>query len=157
MILRILISALALLAGATCALAQAVEPELMGHWKVIKTVDAQESTSISSDDADKLVGKDMVITATRITFEAEACISPVFKRSQHPTSSFFRREYKMDPSKLRLPNPVVEVAVQCNQPSPISFIYIQGRRHIIFYWRGFFLRALKQTNTSAGVLPQDVR
>lgn len=118
---------------------------LMGRWAVTGTADAQETTSLSSDDVDKLTGTEIVFTPESVRFSSEMCNKPTFKQTRHRKIGFFRREYKMDPKHLRLPDPVTEVAINCQAPSPISFVYVQDRRHIVFYWKGFFLNAEKRS------------
>jgi hypothetical protein len=114
---------------------------VLGRWTVTGTAGAQETTSLSSDDVDKLIGTDIVITPEAARFSDEKCDKPAFKQARHNTAGFFRREYKLDPSSMRLPDPVTEVAIDCLAPSPISFVYVRDKRHIVFFWRGFFLDA----------------
>lgn len=117
---------------------------LIGRWKVTGTAGAQETTSLSSDDVDKLTGADFVVTPESVQFLDEKCDKPAFKQARHDTAGFFRREYKLDPRSMRLPDPVTEIAIDCFAPSPISFVYIRDKRHIIFFWRGFFLNAERE-------------
>lgn len=114
---------------------------LIGRWTVTGTAGAQETTSLSSDDVDKLTGADFVVTPESVQFSDEKCDKPAFKQARHDTAGFFRREYKLDPRSIRLPDPVTEIAIDCLAPSPISFVYIRDERHIVFFWRGFFLNA----------------
>lgn len=114
---------------------------LLGRWTVIGTAGAQDTTSLSSDDVDKLVGTDFVVTAESVQFSGEQCDKPTFKQSRHNTTGFFRREYKLDPRSMRLPDPVTEIAIDCLSPSPITFVYVRDKRNIVFFWRGFFLNA----------------
>lgn len=114
---------------------------LLGRWTVIGTAGAQETTSLSNDDVDKLVGTDFVVTAESVQFAGEQCDKPTFKQSRHNTTGFFRREYKLDPRSMRLPDPVTEMAIDCLSPSPITFVYVRDKRNIVFFWRGFFLDA----------------
>jgi hypothetical protein len=116
---------------------------VLGRWAVTGTADAQETTSLSSDDVDKLVGANFVVTPESVQFADEKCDKPVFKLTRHSTAGFFRREYRLDPRNMRLPDPVTEVAIVCLAPSPISFVYVRDKRHIVFFWRGFFLNAEK--------------
>jgi len=120
---------------------------LYGNWAITGVADAQEITSLSSDDADKLTGKTFVVQSSEIRFDGETCLHPQFKKSSQSTESFFRREYKMTPKKLRLPNPVTEVEVTCDAPSEISFIYRRNKGEIVIFWNGFFLNAQKSAST----------
>lgn len=131
---------LALIASAGMA-ARDAGSALIGRWTITGTAGAQETTSLSSDDVDKLTGADFVVTPETVQFSDEKCDKPTFKQSRHATAGFFRREYKLDPRSIRLPDPVTEIAIDCSAPSPISFVYIRDKRHIVFFWRGFFLNA----------------
>lgn len=114
---------------------------VLGRWTVTGTAGAQETTSLSSDDVDKLVGTEFVITAESVQFAGEKCDKPTFKQSRHNTTDFFWREFKLDPGSMRLPDRVTEIAIDCLLPSPITFVYFRDQRHIVFFWRGFFLDA----------------
>ncbi|MDC8760550.1 hypothetical protein [Janthinobacterium fluminis] len=129
------------LVSASCLAGDGARSALFGRWVVTGTADAQETTSLSSDDADKLTGTDFIVTAESVRFSDEICDKPKFKQASYGTAVFFRREYKLDPRKLRLPDPVTEITIDCLAPSPISFVYIKDKRHIVFFWKGFFLNA----------------
>lgn len=130
-----------LLCAAPHAAGSAVSPPLVGHWIVTGTADAQETTSLSSDDVEKLTGTEIVFTPQSVQFSNEVCAKPSFKLARHSSSAFFRREYKIDPKNLSLPDRVTEVEINCKAPSPISFFYFRDKRHVVFYWKGFFLNA----------------
>jgi hypothetical protein len=129
------------LSGSIGWAAQATESAMIGRWTVTGVADAQQTTSLPSDEVDKLMGTTLFVTSESVQFSSERCERPTFKETHHNTPQFFRREYKIDPRSLRLPNPVTEIAINCVEPSPIEFIYIKDKRHIVFYWRGFFLSA----------------
>lgn len=117
---------------------------VLGRWTVTGTAGAQQTTSLSSDEVDRLIGTNFVVTPGSVQFSDEKCDKPAFKQARHDTAGFFRREYKLDPRNMRLPDPVTEIAIDCLAPSPISFVYIRDKRHIVFFWRGFFLNAERE-------------
>lgn len=135
------------LSAAAFAAGRDAHPPLMGHWTVTGAADAQETTSLSSDDVDKLTGTELVFTPEFVQFSNEICDKPKFKQARHSTASFFRREYKIVPKHLRLPDQVTEIEVSCQTPSPISFVYLRDRQHIVFYWKGFFLNAERRIDS----------
>lgn len=141
---RILLSIL-LLNVAAGAYAGTVGASLIGHWKVTGVVGAQETTSLSSDQADALAGKELVVAADSIQFNGDACVNPAPKATRHSRDHFFWREYKLDPKELPLPSTVTEFKTNCANLSSINFIYVRDRRQIVFFWKGFFLNAVKQT------------
>lgn len=138
-----LVALLALAAPASMA-ARDAGSALYGRWTVTGTAGAQETTSLSSDDVDKLIGSHFVIMPKSVQFSGETCDKPTFKQSRHNTTGFFRREYKLDPGSMHLPDPITEIAIDCLTPSPISFVYIRDQRHIVFFWQGFFLNATRE-------------
>lgn len=91
-----------------------------------------------------LKGRDFIVSAEAVLFDGESCMAPTFQQSRHATATFFRREYRMDPNPMRLPDPVSEIEIACRQPSPISYVYMRDQRHIVIFWRGFFLNAEKR-------------
>lgn len=141
MVRKLVFAGVLILNTASYAVGTDVRAPLTGRWRVTGTADAQETTSLSSDDVDKLTGTELVVTSDSVRFSNETCDKPTFKQTRHSTGGFFRREYKIDPKHLRLPDLVTEVAVTCQAPSPISFVYFRDKRHIVFYWKGFFLNA----------------
>ncbi|MEV4783781.1 hypothetical protein [Burkholderia sp. LMU1-1-1.1] len=141
---RFLIFAGLLVLGATHAVGGEIRSALTGRWTVTGTADAQETTSLSSDEVDKLTGTELVVTAESVRFSNETCDKPIFMLTRHSTASFFRREYKIDPIHLRLPHLVTEIEIVCQAPSPISFVYFKDKRHVVFFWKGFFLNAEKR-------------
>jgi hypothetical protein len=141
---RILMTIL-LLNVAAGACAGTVGANLIGHWKVTGVVGAQETTSLSSDQADALAGKELIVAADSIQFDGDACAQPALKASSHNRDQFFWKEYKLDPRELPLPSTVTEFKTNCANLSSINFIYVRDRRQIVFFWKGFFLNAVKQT------------
>jgi hypothetical protein len=126
------------------AFAGTTDANLYGRWKVTGVAGAQNTTSLSSDEIDKLKGDEFVIDAQTIRFAGEECAHPQMTKSIHSTESFFRREYKISPKGLNLPDPVTEFEVACDAPSPISYIYVRDGKVIVFFWNGFFLNATRQ-------------
>jgi hypothetical protein len=138
---------LAVVAMARAAAAN-LQIDLAGRWTVVGTAGAQETTALSSDDVDRLSGTDFVVTPESVQFSGEKCDKPTFRRSRHRTAEFFRRAYKLDPGSMRLPDTVTEISINCLTPSPISFVYIRDRQHIVLYWRGYFLNVEKREGHS---------
>lgn len=123
--------------------AEKMDTHIYGQWKITGVADAQETTSLSSDQADLLKGLNLVIAPKTVQFNGDVCTHPVFTVSRQNTMTFFLKAYKFDPKNLLLPDQVSEIQINCKNFSEINFLYIQNRRKIIFYWKGFFLRAVK--------------
>lgn len=116
---------------------------LYGNWRVTGVADSQETTSMSSDDADKLVGTDLVIAPDHVQFGDDICQKPSFTATRQRTRPLFRRDYRFEPKDMGLPDPVTQIKIDCTNPVDY-FIYIKGRNALIFYWQGFFLEAIRK-------------
>lgn len=121
--------------------AEKMAPHLYGRWKIIGVADAQESTSLSSDQVDLLTGTELIIAPKYVRFNGQVCKKPNYTLTRQHTQTFFRKSYVLDPKNLLLPDDVLEIQTNCENPTEINFIYVQNKRKIIFYWKGFFLRA----------------
>ncbi|NHZ64345.1 hypothetical protein [Massilia genomosp. 1] len=117
---------------------------LYGVWKISAVLDKQESTSLSSEDASKLVGTRLVIAPNSIRFGTADCVNPSFKVAQRRFYSYFVKHYNLEPKKLPLPDKVREITVTCREPVGIDFIYVRDREQLVLYWEGYFLNAVRQ-------------
>ncbi len=142
-----------LLVGSAQAFAAANGSQLHGHWKITGIAGAQDTTSLSSDQADLLAGSILDIGADSIGFNGETCHQPSLTVSRHNKQRFFRREFNFDPIGMPLPDIVTEFRIDCKNPSPIHFIYVRDKRQILFYWKGFFLNAVKERSAPATSTP----
>ncbi|UOD27981.1 hypothetical protein INH39_21175 [Massilia violaceinigra] len=116
-----------------------------GEWKITAVLDSQESTSLSDDEAGRLVGTRLVIAPDRVRFGKADCMHPSFKVAQRRFYPYFVKQYNFEPKKLPLPDKVREITVTCREPVGINFIYVRDREQLVLYWEGYFLNAVKQT------------
>jgi hypothetical protein len=57
----------------------------------------------------------------------------------------FRIGFQMpDTGRLKLPDPVTEIEVECTNPTDISLLYVRSKDQIVFVWSGIFFNAVKQ-------------
>ena len=138
-----LIAIIAILGLSTALHAAPVASKLYGSWRIAGVADAQETASMTSDDADKLAGKEFLVAHDRVQFEGEVCQGPQFKATRHRTREMFRREYRFEPQDMGLPDPVTQVEISCKNPV-IYFVYLKRNNALILYWKGFFLNAVRQ-------------
>lgn len=136
-----LAGALILLTSDSCA--APVTNAIHGTWTVTGIADSQDTTSMSSDDADKLVGHLLRIASDRVEFDDDVCKKPSFKKSRQQTRQLFRRDYRFEPRTLGLPDPVTEIKIGCENPVSY-FVYLKGKDSLVFYWKGFFLNAVRR-------------
>ena len=123
--------------------AASVKNTIHGTWTVTSIADSQDTTSMSSDDADKLVGHLLKIAADRVQFDDDVCRRPSFKTSRQQTRQLFRRDYRFEPQTIGLPDPVTEIKISCENPVSY-FVYLKGKDSLVFYWKGFFLNAVRR-------------
>ena len=98
---------------------------------------------MSSDDADKLVGMNFLIAPDHVQFGDGVCQKPRFTTTHQRTRQLFRQDYRFEPKNIGLPDPVTQVKVSCENPVNY-FIYVKGKDGLVFYWKGFFLNAIRQ-------------
>lgn len=115
-----------------------------GAWKVTAVLDSQTTTSLSGDEASKLVGTRLVIGPDRIRFGEADCVRPSFKVAQRRFYSYFVKRFNFEPKHLPLPDTVREITVTCQESVGINFIYVRDKEQLILYWEGYFLNAVKQ-------------
>ncbi|HEX8614500.1 MAG TPA: hypothetical protein VF800_24740 [Telluria sp.] len=115
-----------------------------GVWKITAVLDSQETTSLSDEEASKLVGTPLVIEPKRVRFGNADCVNPSFNVAQRRFYSYFVKQYNFEPKKLPLPDQVREITVKCERPVGIDFIYVRDREQLVVYWEGYFLNAVKQ-------------
>ncbi|MBB3122004.1 hypothetical protein [Pseudoduganella violacea] len=124
--------------------AQQADHKLVGIWKITAVLDSQDTTSLSSEDATKLVGKTLLIESQHVHFDDADCKNASFKMARHRFYSYFVKQYNFEPKHLPLPDYVQEVAIECASPVGINFIYLRDRNQIVLFWEGFFLNATRQ-------------
>ncbi|AKU21903.1 hypothetical protein [Massilia sp. NR 4-1] len=124
--------------------AQQADHKLVGTWKITAVLDSQDTTSLSNEDAAKLVGKTLLIESRHVRFDDADCKNASFKVARHRFYSYFIKQYNFEPKHLPLPDYVQEVTVECASPVGINFIYLRDRNQIVLFWEGFFLNAARQ-------------
>jgi hypothetical protein len=125
---------------------QAKPPDrnLIGTWEVTQVLDAQQTASISDEDAEKLVGARLIIGPDHIRFAGADCVHPSVTVARRRFYSHFIRNYNFEPKGIPLPDVVSEVTVTCREPVGIDFIYVRDSRQVVVYWEGFFLNAVRR-------------
>lgn len=116
-----------------------------GEWKITAVLDSQQSTSLSDDEASKLLGERLVIAPHSVRFGQADCVNPSFEVAQRRFYAYFVKQYNFEPKKLPLPDKVREITVTCREPVGINFMYVRDRKQLVLYWEGYFLNAVRQT------------
>jgi hypothetical protein len=143
---RLLISLALVLAGAASAHADALDAQLFGHWKIASVADfAQIVADTDVAHSKRLIGADLVVERDHIRFAGEDCKKPAFTVEKKTLAQAFTIGFQMrDTTKLRLPDPVTEIEVTCENATDFSLFYVRGKGHIVFVWSGIFFNAVKQ-------------
>jgi hypothetical protein len=126
--------------------AEKIDPEVFGRWKIASVADFA-GIMADSDVADskRLIGADLVIAQKGVQFAGEDCQNPSFTVERKTLAQAFRIGFQMsDTDKLKLPDPVTEVEVECENSTDISLFYIRSKGQIVFVWSGIFFNAVKQ-------------
>lgn len=107
---RSLLLALLALSGVAAA-AQESNDDISGIWKITAIIGGG-ITSLTDAEANKLIGKPVLINAERFEFNGAACLHPKYKRSKKDTSTYFdsvEGYVGADVSDIPFPNPVTEI------------------------------------------------
>jgi hypothetical protein len=128
------------------AQAEKIDPPIFGRWKIASVADFA-GIMANSDVAHskRLIGAELVIAQKSIQFAGEDCKNPSFTVERKTLAQAFRIGFQMsDTDKLKLPDPVTEGEVECENSTDISLFYVRSKGQIVFVWSGIFFNAVKQ-------------
>jgi hypothetical protein len=91
---------------------------------------------MSGGAAAGLVGHVLRMTSDKLQFAGETC-NPTYEQSKE-TLIEIAQDYKIDPGKLDLPDPVLRYDADCTE----VFVAEPGR--IVFPWKGYFFKATRK-------------
>jgi hypothetical protein len=107
---RSLLPALLALSG-TAASAQESNDDIYGVWKITATV-GSGIEDLTLDEANKLIGKPVLISPERFEFNGNVCLHPDYNRSEVDPSTYFdsvEGYVGKDVSDIPFPSPVTEI------------------------------------------------
>lgn len=142
-----LLIAFALLLSVVCpAQAEKIDPQVFGHWKITSVADfAGIMADTDVADSKRLIGAALIIAPKSIQFAGENCKNPEFTVERKTLAQAFRIGFQMtDTDKLKLPDPVMEIEVECENATGISLFYVRSKGEIVFVWSGILFNAVKQ-------------
>ncbi|MFC5473558.1 hypothetical protein [Paraherbaspirillum soli] len=118
---------------------------LYGKWKVVAILDSARMVSSSEAFAKQGIGQYLIITPKEIRFRKEIGLSPIFNKSKQDTFDYFYsvNGFRMDPTNLRLPEIVTEIMIDYENVISVYAIYIKNKNSIVFFWRGYFYKAIR--------------
>jgi hypothetical protein len=137
---------LALLAAALPAHAEKIDPAIYGRWKITSVADfagVVADTGLASSR--RLIGTNLFITPQAVKFAGEECRKPSFNVERKTLAQAFRVGFQMETTdKLKLPDPVAEVELACDNETDFSLFYVKDKRNIVFVWSGVLFNAALQ-------------
>jgi hypothetical protein len=139
---------LALLAAALPAHAEKIDRAIYGRWKITSVADfagVVAETDLASSR--RMIGTNLFITPQAVKFAGEECRKPSFNVERKTLAQAFRVGFQMETTdKLKLPDPVAEVELECDNETETDFslFYVKDKRHIVFVWSGVLFNAALQ-------------
>jgi flagellar hook assembly protein FlgD len=115
--------------------------DILGSWKLTRVLDSSEIASMDDQEAAKLVGKTVLISAQKVSLAGESCPPPVIERHREPAAKYIRENAHAPVGRLGLPDTVMVIHLGCTEA------FVKGKGKIVFYWDGFFYDAVKQMAT----------
>lgn len=118
--------------------AQGQNDDIYGAWKVTRVLGTADSFGLSDRQIRAIIGKPIVVSEDKFTFNGRTCAHPRYARSVEETTTYFRREWQANAADFHLPNPVTVVATGCN------FLYPSGKnRLVVAEESGVFFEAVR--------------
>jgi hypothetical protein len=137
---------LVLLAVVSTAQAENKDPAFFGRWKIASVADfAGVTADTDVSGSRRLIGAELVIKPGGMQFAGEDCRNPSFTVERKTLAQAFTIGFQMsNTDKLKLPDPVEEVEVECQNAADFSLLYVRSKDHIVFVWSGILFNAVKQ-------------
>ncbi|TFW33144.1 hypothetical protein [Massilia horti] len=119
---------------------QAAQPghEVIGKWKFVSALDFTVPSSLDEQEAQQLLGHVLTISKNWSRFDdGQDCGVPGFETKRVEPSLYLQREAGIGASKLKLPNPVTVVDINCTQ------VFVKKPNRVVIFWEGFFFEAVR--------------
>jgi hypothetical protein len=127
-----------LLAAPLFALAQNdSNADIYGKWKIKEMIGGGAASALTQRDVDKLIGKYVIISPEKFTFNGRTCAHPNYQRRREETVHFFDWAWRTDVSDIPFPNPVTVIETGCNMLFPIR------KNHLMIAEENVFLEAVR--------------
>lgn len=124
----------------TTATAHAQDPnaDIYGQWKITDMIGMGAIASLSGEQARKLIGKPLVISAGKFEFNGRVCAHPEFTRTTDEPTAYFSREWNTGIEGIPFPNPVTII-----ETPGCDFIYPIRKDHLMIAEHGIFFEAVR--------------
>lgn len=112
------------------------ELSVIGKWRLTKTLDSAEITSLDDKQAQRLVGRLLTISKQTVKLgNVDDCLPPGFEAKIVEPRIYVRNWAHASTDKLGLPNPVTVVDLGCTNA------FIKTSERIVVFWKGWFFDA----------------
>jgi hypothetical protein len=117
--------------------------DIYGKWKIKEMIGGGAASAMTQQDIDKLIGKYVIISSRRFTFNGRSCVNPAYKRTKEETVHFFDWAWQTDVRDIPFPNPVTVIETGCNTLFPIR------KDHLMIAEENVFLEAVRVRRPAA--------
>lgn len=111
--------------------------DIYGRWKITKVLDFADITAMSEQDANKLLGKTLVVAKDKLMFDGETCEAPSYARTVEDTAKTMREKGHVSSVAMGLPEKVIVIDARCTE------LFIKSKDRIVLHWKGFYFYAVK--------------
>lgn len=117
--------------------------DIYGVWK-IKSLIGGGISSLNERQARRLIGKQVIISAEKFSFNGRVCTNPAYERSQEDTAVYFDREWRANVSDIPFPEQVTIIATP-----GCDYLYPIRKDHLMIAEDGGFFEAVRVKKPNA--------
>jgi hypothetical protein len=123
--------------ASTYASANALNDDIYGVWKVTSLIGGGIG-SLNDRQARRLIGKQVIITAKKFSFNGRVCKDPAYERSKEDTAVYFDREWRANVSDIPFPEQVTII-----ETPGCDYLYPIRKDHLMIAEDGGFFEAVR--------------
>jgi hypothetical protein len=138
------IALVAILAFNTSAGADEPNADIYGTWKITALIGGGSSSGLSERQVRRLIGKHVIITPQKFSFNGTVCLSPAYQRSKEDTVVYFDREWRTRVTDIPFPEEVTII-----ETPGCDFLFPIRENHLMIAEDGNFLEAVRIKKLSA--------
>ena len=112
--------------------------DIYGTWKIKALIGGGSSGGLSERQVRRLIGKEVLITPEKFSFNGQVCLSPQYQRSKEDTAVYFNREWRTSVSDIPFPEEVTII-----ETPGCDFLFPIREDHLMIAEDGNFLEAVR--------------
>lgn len=117
-----------------------VNTDIWGHWKIVKDVTPVGAISgMTAREVRGMMGKPLLVSADKFTFNGHSCAHPAYIRSTHATADYFYHEWRIDSQSMPLGPRVTVIETGCHYHD----LYAITHDRLIVVNDGLFFEAVR--------------